>query len=165
VLSQAKKIGGDIMFDILPWKRNKEKQASELHREVENIYDRFFEPNLLPSSYLFGEGRWDPSIDVSEGRKAITIKAEIPGIEAKDFDISINGRRLTIKGEKKQEQKQEDESFYRVERSYGYFNRTIQLPAAVNPDKVDATYKRGILKIRLRKSKDNASRRIKITTG
>jgi HSP20 family protein len=164
-LSQAKKIGGDIMFDILPWKKNKNKQASELRREIENLYDRFFEPNFLPSSYLFGEGRWDPSIDVSEGRNNITIKAEIPGIEAKDFDISINGRLLTIKGEKRQEQKEKDESYYRVERSYGYFNRTIQLPAEVNPDKVDATYQRGILKIKLQKAKDSGSRRIKITTG
>ena len=153
------------MFDILPWKKNKDKHASELRRDIENLYDRFFEPNFLPSSYLFGKGRWDPSIDISEGRKEITIKAEIPGIEAKDFDISINGRLLTIKGEKKQEQKEKDETYYRVERSYGYFNRTIQLPAEVNSDKVDATYKRGILKIRLRKSKENGSRRIKITTG
>jgi HSP20 family protein len=56
---------------------------------------------------------------------------------------------------KHKEQKEEDETYFRVERSYGYFNRTIQLPAEVNPDKVDATYKRGILKINLRKSKEN----------
>ena len=69
------------------------------------------------------------------------------------------------KGEKKQEQMEKEETFYRIERSYGYFNRTIQLPAEVNPDKVDATYKRGILKIKLQKSKENESKRIKITTG
>ena len=70
-----------------------------------------------------------------------------------------------MKGEKKQEQKEEDETFYRVEKSYGYFIRTIQLPAQVNPDKVNATYRRGVLKIKLRKSKEFDSRRIKITTG
>ena len=69
------------------------------------------------------------------------------------------------KGEKKQEHREEEETYYRVERSYGYFNRTIELPAEVSPDKVDATYKRGILKIKLRKSKENESKRIKITTG
>jgi HSP20 family protein len=153
------------MFGILPWKRKRVNHANEYHREIDNLYDRFFEPNFLPSSYLFGEGKWDPTLDISEGRKDITVKAEIPGIEAKDFDISIDGRRLTIRGEKKREQKEEDETYYRVERSYGYFNRTIQLPATVNPDKVDATYKRGILKIKLRKSKENESKRIKITTG
>ena len=153
------------MFGILPWKRKKDNFATVYRRGLDNLYDRFFEPNFLPSSYLFGKGKWDPTIDISEGRKDITVKAEIPGIEAKDFDISIDGRLLTIKGEKKQEQKQEEETYYRVERSYGYFNRTIQLPAKVDPDKVGATYKQGILKIKLRKSKENESKKIKITTG
>ena len=87
------------MFGILPWKRKRENHANEYHREIDNLYDRFFEPNFLPSTYLFGEGKWDPTLDISEGRKDITVKAEIPGIEAKDFDISIDGRLLTIKGE------------------------------------------------------------------
>ena len=137
------------MFGILPRKRRKDNLATECRRELDNLYDRFFDPHFLPSSYLFGKGKWDPTLDISEGRKNITVKAEIPGIEAKDFDISIDGRLLTIKGEKKQEQKEEEETYYRVERSYGYFNRTIQLPEEVNPENVDATYKRGILKIKL----------------
>jgi HSP20 family protein len=153
------------MFGILPWKRKKDNFATEYRQELDNLYDRFFEPNFMRPSYLFGEGKWDPTLDISESRKYITVKAEIPGIEAKDFDISIDRRFLTIKGEKKQEQKEKEETYYRVERSYGYFNRTIQLPAEVNPDKVNATYKRGVLKIKLRKSKENESKRIKITTG
>jgi HSP20 family protein len=152
------------MFGNLPWKRKKDNSPNTYHRELDNLYNRFFESNFLPSSYLFGEVKWDPDLDISEGRKDITVTAEIPGIEARDFDISINGRRLTIKGEKKQEQRKKEETYYRVERSYGYFNRTIQLPAEVYPDKVDATYKRGVLKIKLRKSKENESKRIKITT-
>ena len=153
------------MFDILSRKRKKENHANEVRRKIDNMYDRFFEPNFLPSSYLFGEGKWDPTVDISEGRKDITVKAEIPGIEAKDFDISIDGRLLTIRGEKKQEQKEKEETYYRIERSYGYFNRTIELPAEVDPDKVDASYKRGILKIKLQKAKEYETKRIKITTG
>ena len=153
------------MFEILPWKRKKDSRATELRRDTDNLYGRFFEPNFLPSSYPFGKGKWDPTLDISEGRKDITVKAEIPGIEAKDFDISIDGRFLTIRGEKKQEQKEKDENYYRVERSYGYFNRTIELPAEVNPDKVDASYKRSILKIKLSKAKESATKRIKISTG
>ena len=153
------------MFGILPWKRKKDNFATEYRRELDNLYDRFFEPHFLPSSYLFGEGKWDPTIDISEGRKDITVKAEIPGIEAKDFDISIDGRLLTIKGEKKQERKQKEETYYRVERSYGYFNRTIELPAEVDPDKVEAKYKRGILKIKLQKAEEYETKRIKVFTG
>jgi len=153
------------MFDILPWKRKTETPDNELRRKIENMYDRFFEPQFLPSSYLFGKGKWDLTVDISEGRKDITVKAEIPGIEAKDLDISIDGRLLTIKGEKKQSREETEEIYYRVERSYGCFNRTIELPAAVDPDKVNASYQRGILKIKLRKAKESETRRIKVSTG
>ena len=152
------------MFDVLPWKRNKDKHAKELRRDIDSMYDRFFEPDFLPST-LFGKGKWGPKLDISEGRKDIIVKAEIPGIEAKDLDISIDGRRLNIRGEKKQEQTEEEQTYYRVERSYGYFNRTIELPSAVDPDKVDASYKKGILKIKLRKTKSSETKRIKVTTG
>ena len=153
------------MFGILPWKRKKENHTNEFRREFDNLYDRFFEQNFLPSSYIFGQGKWDPNLDISEGRKDITVKAEIPGIEAKDFDISIDGRLLTIKGEKKQEQRKEEETYYRVERSYGYFSRTVELPAEVEQNNVEASYKRGILKIKLRKTKSSETKRIRVTTG
>jgi len=77
------------MFDILPWKRNKDNHTKELRRDMESMYDRFFEPDFMPSTYLFGKGKWGPKLDISEGRKGITVKAEIPGIEAKDFDIPL----------------------------------------------------------------------------
>ena len=153
------------MFDILPWKRNKNNQANELRRQFDTMYDRFFEPDFMPATSVFGKGKWGPKLDISERRKDIIVKAEIPGIEAKDFDISIDGRRLNIRGEKKQEQTEEEETYYRVERSYGYFNRTIELPAEVDPNKVDASYKKGILKIKLRKTKSSETKRIKVTTG
>ena len=153
------------MFDILPWKRSKNNRVKELRHEIDNLYDRFFDTDFMPSAYLFGKGKWGPKIDISEGRKDITIKAEIPGIDAKDLDISIDGRLLSIRGEKKQEQTDKDETYYRVERSYGYFNRTIELPAEVDPNKVDASYKKGILKINLQKTKSSETKRIKVTTG
>lgn len=153
------------MFRILPWNRKKKRHSNEMRREIDNIYDRFFEPKFLPSSYLFGEGKWDPIIDISEDRKNITVKAEIPGIEAKDFDIYVDGRLLTIRGEKKYEKKEKEETYYRVERSYGHFNRTIELPAEVDSNKVDANYKRGILKIKLRKAPGYETNKIKIATG
>ena len=153
------------MFDILPWKRNKNNHGKELQREIDNMYGRFFEPDFLPSAFLFGKEKWGPKLDISEGRKSITIKAEIPGIEANDLVISIDGRLLYIRGEKKQEHTETEETYYRVERSYGYFNRMLELPAEVDPNKVDASYKRGILKIKLHKTKSAETKRIKVTTG
>jgi len=153
------------MSEILPWQRKKESDVNILQRKIDNIYDEFFGPNFLPSTYLFGDRNWDPKLDISEGKKDITIKVEIPGIEAKDLDISIDGRLLTIRGEKKQEQKEKEETYYRVERSYGYFKRTIELPAEVHANKVDASYKRGVLKMKLRKLKESKTKRIKVTSG
>ena len=153
------------MFDILPWKRNKNNRGTELRRDIDSMYDRLFARDFLPSSFLFSKERWDPTLDISESRKVITVRAEIPGIEAKDFDISIDGRLLTIKGEKKQEQREVEETYYRVERSYGYFSRTIELPAEVDTKKVEASYKRGILKIKIRKTKSSETKRIQIATA
>jgi HSP20 family protein len=130
-----------------------------------NIYDQFFKPDFLPSTFLFGKGKWTPRLDISEGKKDITVKVEVPGIETKDFDISLDRRTLTIKGHKDDKQEEKEETYYRVERSYGYFSRTIELPAEVDLNKVEANYKRGILKIKLRKTKSSETKRIHLTTG
>jgi len=61
------------MFDILPWKRNKDNHTKELRRDMESMYDRFFEPDFMPSTYLFGKGKWGPKLDISEGRKDIKV--------------------------------------------------------------------------------------------
>ena len=153
------------MFDVLPWNRNKNKQAKKFRRDVENMYEQFFEPGFMPSSFILGKSKWAPKLDIREGKKDITIKAEVPGIEAKDFDISLDGRMLTIRGQKKEEEKEKEETYYRVERSYGYFSRAIELPADVDPNKVEASYKRGVLKVKLRKTKSSQTKRIQITTG
>ncbi len=153
------------MFDVLPWKRNRKNYKNKMRREIDNIYDQFFDSDLLPSTFLFGKGKWTPNLDISEGKKDITVKVEVPGIETKDFDIFLDGRILTIKGHKNDKQEEKEETYYRVERSYGYFSRTIELPAEVDPNNVDASYKRGILKIKLRKTKSAETKRIRVTTG
>ena len=153
------------MFDVLPWKRNRKNHKNKMRREIDNIYDQFFDSDFLPSTFLFGKGKWTPNLDISEGKKDITVKVEVPGIETKDFDISLDGRILTIKGHKNDKQEEKEETYYRVERSYGYFSRTIELPAEVDPNNVDASYKKGILKIKLRKTKSSETKRIQVTTG
>jgi HSP20 family protein len=88
-----------------------------------------------------------PAIDISEDTKNITVKAEMPGLDTKDLDITLEGGFLRIAGEKTKEKKEEGAHFHRVERAYGRFSRTLRLPAEVKSDKVDATYKNGILTI------------------
>ena len=146
------------------WKRNKDKYAKERGREIDSVYDRFFEPDFLPST-LFGKGKWGPKIDISEGRKNIIVKAELPGVEKENIDLSLEGRLLTIGGEKKQEKKESDEHYHRVESSFGVYKRTIELPSDVDKSKVHAKYKNGVLKIKLKKTNRSETKKIKINTG
>jgi HSP20 family protein len=103
-----------------------------------------------------------PVLDISEGKKEITVKAEIPGVEAGDLDVSLDERTLIIKGKKKQEKEDKDENYHRMERSYGYFRRTVQLPADVDPSKVEASYKKGVLKVVLKKTKESEAKKIEV---
>lgn len=105
-------------------------------------------------------GTLAPRVDVSETPKEIVLKVELPGVDEKDIDVSLSGNQLTIKGEKKseQEEKKEGESagddgrvFHRVERSFGAFQRTMTVPFDVEPDKVAADFKDGVLTITLPK--------------
>jgi HSP20 family protein len=93
------------------------------------------------------------------------VKAEVPGLEPKDIDISLTGGVLTIKGEKKQEKEEKDENYHRIERSYGTFTRSVRVPQEVQSDKIEATYKNGVLKITLPKSEEAKKKEIKIKVG
>jgi HSP20 family protein len=108
------------------------------------------------------EEAWLPAVDVSETGDKITVKAEIPGMEAKDIEISMVGDTLTIKGEKKAEKEEKDENYHMVERSYGSFNRAMKIPAMVDAEKVEATYKNGVLTVVLPKKEEVKPKAIEI---
>jgi len=152
------------MKSLIPWKR-RHREMTPFRRDKEDLFDRFFS---MPTSFgrgLFSDESWYPSVDVSEGKKDIIVKAEIPGVDRKDIDISLDGRLLTIKGEKKQEKEESGEHYHRVESSFGYYQRSIELPAEVDASDVDAAYKNGILKIKLKKIKEAETKTIKVKTG
>ena len=152
------------MKNLIPWRRHN-PEIAHLRRDKENFFDRFFREPMLFGRGLFSDAGWYPSADVSEGKKDIIVKAEIPGVDRKDIDISLDGRYLTIKGEKKHEKEESDEHYHRVESSFGYYQRTIELPADVDSADVDATYKNGVLKIKLKKVKASEGQTIKIRTN
>ncbi len=127
---------------------------------MDRLWDEYFGAGrraLQPA-----EEAWLPAVDVSETEDKITVKAEIPGMEAKDIDISMVGDTLVIKGEKKAEKEEKDENYHMVERSYGSFSRSMKLPATVDPDKVDASYKNGVLIIVLPKKEEVKPKPIEI---
>jgi len=146
------------MFSLIPWREFKE--VDYFRNEIDRLFDRFFD--WRPSIFRSEDSRWVPSVDISETSKDVIIKAEVPGMEPKDIQVSISGNVLTIQGEKKDEKEEKAENVHRVERTYGSFYRSIQLPAEVEPDKADAKYKNGILKLKLPKTKEESVKKIEI---
>ena len=120
-----------------------------LKREMDRLFDRFAEFKWDEWPTL---GQWAPSVDLKETKDDLVVKAEVPGMEPKDIQISLQENLLTIKGEKKQEKEEKDEHHHRVERSYGAFARSVRLPVGVDGSKVSATFKNGLLTVTLPKT-------------
>jgi HSP20 family protein len=137
----------------------------QIQKNMDNIIERFFEGGSLLTGDTFKDYNWYPKIDIAEGKDKITVNLEIPGVDSKDLDIKLDGRFLTIKGEKKNEKKEKDDNYYHMERSYGYFNRKLELPADVLESDVDALYKKGILTIKLKKTEEAQAKKIEIKTA
>jgi HSP20 family protein len=123
--------------------------------------DRFFNDLELPDIFS-EEGMVVPAFDISETEKEYMITGEIPGIDVKDLDITLLDGVLTIKGEKKKEREDTDENYHRIERHYGSFQRNFRIPAEVKTDKLDATYKDGVLKLTIPKAEVTKAKKIEI---
>jgi HSP20 family protein len=122
-----------------------------------DVLGRFFDDLELPR--VFGrDGGVVPAFDIAETDKAYTITGEIPGIEAKDLNVTYANGMLRIAGEKRREEEEKDERFYRIEREYGAFHRDFCLPEDVKEEKVEAMYKDGVLKITLPKTEIETKR-------
>jgi HSP20 family protein len=137
--------------------------------EMDRVFDRFgfpslrrmfdMEPPWRPvSSFTFSA----PAIDMREDEKAYKISAELPGLDAKDVDVSVSGNMLVLKGEKLQEKEEKDKNYYFSERAYGSFQRAFELPASVDRDKISADVSKGVLTITLPKTPDAQKQQKKI---
>jgi HSP20 family protein len=162
--------------DIVPWRKQTPAQPVDYFHSFREQLDRLFNEfwSDFPSSSLGGGltrfenrlGTFVPSIEVSEDKDHVKIQAELPGLNENDIQLTLtaNGEQLILKGEKKFEEERKEESFYRSERAYGTFQRVVSLPARVNPEKVNATFKDGVLAVKLAKlpESESGSRQIRI---
>jgi len=143
---------------LVPWRPFED--LSTLRREMDRLFERFFgEPIGLERP----TGMWTPQTDVTETKDSVSIKAELPGLEAKDVEVSVSGDMLIIKGEKKQEKEEKDEHRHLVERTHGAFSRMVRLPAPVAADKIKATFKNGVLTVTLPKTEEAKPKAIPVT--
>lgn len=119
-------------------------------RDLFDFFDTLW--NQALSQGFFNKGNWDlPAVNVGEDEKNINVKAELPGMEAKDVDISLQNNNLILQGEKKFEDEQNRHNYYKVERSYGQFYRTVPLSTEVEESNVKAKMNNGVLEITLPK--------------
>ncbi len=134
---------------------------SHLRNQINRVFDDFFGESWLTPRREMAAGFW-PQVDVTETDNEIKVSADIPGVEPKDIDVSVEDGMLIIKGEKKYEREEKEKGQYRMERSYGSFERAIELPAEVDESKAKAEFKKGVLRLTLPKRPGAPSRRNKI---
>jgi HSP20 family protein len=145
-------------MDLMKWEPLS-GELSSFRRQIDRLFDSFFGRE----SSLWPEKRMAPLVDVAETAEEITIKAELPGMEEKDVSVSLSGENLIIKGERKGEKEDKNKTFHRMERWYGSFERVVPMPVSVDPEKIKAEYKKGVLEIHLPKKPEVKPKQIPIT--
>lgn len=163
-------------MNLIPWRRKQEDNIvgsqsdntlTRLRSDAEALLERFFRD---PWSWSDGgasalQTAALPRTDLEDTESALTVRMELPGVEPQDVDIRVAGGLLTVRGEKKSEAEQRHGSYQYVERQFGSFQRTVQLPSTVDPDKVDAAFKNGVLTITLAKHPEAQPKRITVRSA
>ena len=132
-----------------------------LHNRFNSLWDDFFAPERRVAG-AEGLWNWNPAVDVYENENAIVLKAELPGVEKDQIVVDVEGRTLTLKGERSGENEIKEDSYYRRERVYGRFERSFALPAEVDADAIKAEFKDGVLKIEVPKPETSKPKQITV---
>jgi len=145
---------------LTPWRPG---VLFNLHRDLDDIFGDLWErPGLIPEEERAAFRDFQPQMDVSENDDAYTVTVELPGLDSKDVDLSLTDDLLVVQGEKRAEAESDGEQRRRVERLYGRFQRAVRLPTPIQADQVEASFKSGVLTIRLPKSAEARQRRVPI---
>ena len=150
---------------LIRWQPSSPLSTSLLHDEFDRWIDRVFGQDFFAPASAQGAGTttaFAPPIDVIDRGDAIEVKAEIPGMEPDDVKLTCENNLLLITGEKKHEEKTEKDNVYRYECRYGSFRRAVELPSEVNAEKADATFKNGVLFVKLPKVEVSKPKDVKI---
>jgi HSP20 family protein len=138
-------------------------EVTDLHKRMDEIFGEFFGRTPLPMAAT--EAVWSPLVDVHETKEGFKLQVELPGVKQEDIQLTIEGNSLILKGERKRENEVKEDNYHRIERSYGTFQRSIVLPSVVDPNRVKATYRDGVLQIQLPKKEEAKPKEIKVETA
>jgi HSP20 family protein len=137
-------------------------------RNLTNLQEqvnRLFESNFRGRTDESAQTTWAPSVDIYETENELVLKADLPEVSEKDIDIHVENNMLTVRGERKFEQKVKEENYLRIERSYGSFSRSFSLPNTVDNEAIKAEYKNGVLTVFMPKRAESKPKQVKITTS
>ncbi len=143
------------------------EDMARLQREV----NRLFETNERGNGTVRGNAEhastriWAPAVDIVEDQNEIVVKAELPGLKQEDIDIELTGDTLTIKGERSFDDTERKDSYVRIERAYGTFQRSFTIGVPVQNDAVNASYKDGVLEVHLPKSEATKPKKVAVSAG
>jgi HSP20 family protein len=150
---------------VTPWRpfMDLARRERDTDRMMEDFFGRRMRP-WWPERWFRGEelNVRAPTVDVYEEKDDIVVKAELPGMAKDNIEVNLTDHTLTIKGEKKKEEEVKEENYYRSERSYGSFLRMLELPKDVHAEKVKASFKNGILEVRMPKTEEAKAKEIKV---
>lgn len=163
-------------MSLIPWRdktnrleryEGSERPIVRLRDAMDDLFDRFLSDPWGTGFMEASPASWRGGLnaDVAETDEEVTVKVELPGVDAKDVHVEVVGQTLTIRGEKRQDREEKQRSYQYVERQFGSFQRSVPLPAYVNADKVDATFKNGVLTVSLPKRADARPKRIPVRTA
>jgi len=131
-----------------------------IQREINRMFNSFFRNESDEDS--LGITAWNPAVDIAEHDDEYVVKVELPGVAKDDVKIVIQENMLTIRGDKKQEKESKGSNYHRMERSYGAFQRSFTLPSTVKGDKIDATFKDGLLSVVLPKAEEAKRKEVEV---
>ncbi|HTK31273.1 MAG TPA: Hsp20/alpha crystallin family protein [Candidatus Saccharimonadaceae bacterium] len=130
-----------------------------LRNEMDRLFDRIWDGD---ANKVSAQGDWLPALDLRETKEGFFVMLDVPGIEPRDIHVTLREGLLIIRGERKNEIEEKEETFYRTERQYGIFSRAVRLPSAVDGSKVAASFKNGVLTVMVPKSAESKDRDIPV---
>jgi HSP20 family protein len=136
------------------------RELDSLQGDMNRLFDRFFEGRAPNDSR-----RWIPPMDLLETEDHLLLRGDLPGLTEDDVDIEIKDNVLTVSGERKTDNEEKSEGYYRVERAFGSFSRSLTLPHGVDADKVEANFEKGVLEVRIPKPAEAKPTRVQIGKG
>ena len=146
-------------MELMRW--NPRRELFGLHNSINRMFDNFISPTVRSDEVLSVWG-WNPVVDIYENEENIVITAELPGVDKKDMTVDVKGRVLTLKGERSTDNEVKEDNYYRQERCYGKFERCFTLPVEIDPEKIKADYKDGVLKIDIPKAEESKPKQVSI---